>query len=46
MTFFDRNIKYEHFVIFDEIIKFNDKVSVQNKKTLHSLISIKYNNCY
>ena len=46
MTFLDRNIKYEHFIIFDEITKSDNKLNTQIKKTLRSLISTKCNNCY
>ena len=37
MTFFDRNMKYKHFIIFDEITKFNDKINAQIEKTLRLL---------
>ena len=46
MTFFNQNIKYEHFIIFDEIMKFDNKMNIQFEKTLRSLTSIKYNNYY
>ena len=47
MTFFDRNMKYEYFVVLDEIMKFNNKMNVRAiEETLTLLISIKYNNYY
>ena len=46
MTFFNRNIKYKHFAIFNEITKLNNKINAQIEKTLRLLISIKCNICY
>ena len=46
MTFFNRNMKYEYFVMLDKITKFDNKMNTQIEKILHSLISTKYNNCY
>ena len=39
-------MKYEHFIIFDKIMKFDDKINMQIEKTLRLLILIRYNNYY
>ena len=45
MTFFNRNIKYEYFIIFNKIAKLDNKVNIRViKKTLTLLFSIKCNN--
>ena len=47
MTFFNQNMKYEHFIMLNEITKFDNKMNMRAiKKTLTLLISIKYNKCY
>ena len=40
-------MKYEYFIIFNEIMKFDNKINMRAiKKTLTLLILIKYNNYY
>ena len=47
ITFFNRNMKYKHFIIFNKITKFDNKMNVRAiKKTLTLLILIKCNKYY
>ena len=45
ITFFNRNIKYKYYIIFNKITKLDSKVNIRAiKKTLTLLTSIKCNN--
>ena len=39
-------MKYKHFIIFDKIMKFNNKMNMQIEKILRLLTSIEYNKYY
>ena len=47
MTFLNRNMKYEHFIMFDEIMKFDNKMNMRAiEETLTLMTSIGYNSCH